>query len=341
MQENLSRALLAIAAMATGFFGAAAGGAAQEVKITFGMPGVPPAFVSVLQYTARDAGFFKKYGLDVTLREFDSGAAAARAVQSGDIDLSLSPTPVIINMISNAGVNMVTIYGMENNDYVLATTDPAIKSCADVKGQGVGVDSINGARSVALHEMLAPCGLKGSDVQEIPLSTNAGAAMVAGQLKVAVLHLDDVPVVEEQMKKPLGFITSSKEVNPVNHYMVLVALRDTVAKKRDALVRLVAADIDATRFIKDPKNRDRVSVMAAPSGRSPSVAKAAIEKYLAMGFWPDGNAGLTQRNLDEVVDIQKKTGGIKPGATAVTYDKLADPSIWTDAMAMVEAKDGK
>jgi ABC-type nitrate/sulfonate/bicarbonate transport system substrate-binding protein len=123
--------------------------------------------------------------------------------------------------------------------------------------------------------------------------------------------------------------------------MVLVALRDTVAKKRDTMVRLVAADIDATRFIKDPKNWDKVSIMAAPSGRSPSVAKAAVEKYLAMDFWPVGNAGLTQKNLDEVVDIQKKTGGIKPGATAVTYDKLVDTSIWTDAMKMVDAKDGK
>jgi NitT/TauT family transport system substrate-binding protein len=341
MQKNLTRAALAVAAAATAAIATASGAAAQDTKVSFGMPGVPPAFVSVLQYTARDAGFFKKYGLDVTLREFDSGASAARAVQSGDIDISLSPTPVIINMISNAGVNMVAIYGMENNDYVLATTDPAFKTCAEVKGQGIGVDSINGARSVALHEMIAPCGLKGTDVQEIPLSTNAGAAMVAGQLKIAVLHLDDVPVVEEQMKKKLTFITSSKEVNPINHYMVLVALRDTVAKKRDTMVRLVAADIDATRFIKDPKNWDKVSVMAAPSGRSPSVAKAAVEKYLAMDFWPVGNAGLTQKNLDEVVDIQKKTGGIKPGTTAVTYDKLVDTSIWTDAMKMVDAKDGK
>jgi NitT/TauT family transport system substrate-binding protein len=341
MQKNLTRAAFAVAAAATAAFATASGAAAQDTKVSFGMPGVPPAFVSVLQYTARDAGFFKKYGLDVTLREFDSGASAARAVQSGDIDISLSPTPVIINMISNAGVNMVAIYGMENNDYVLATTDPAFKACADVKGQGIGVDSINGARSVALHEMIAPCGLKGTDVQEIPLSTNAGAAMVAGQLKIAVLHLDDVPVVEEQMNKKLSFITSSKEVNPINHYMVLVALRDTVAKKRDTMVRLVAADIDATRFIKDPKNWDKVSIMAAPSGRSPSVAKAAVEKYLAMDFWPVGNAGLTQKNLDEVVDIQKKTGGIKPGATAVTYDKLVDTSIWTDAMKMVDAKDGK
>src|SRR5262245_4119869 len=139
---------------------------AQDAKLNFGLPGIPPVFGTVLQYTAREEGLYKKYGVDVSLREFDSGAAAARAVQSGNIDISLSPTPVIVNMISNAGVDMVTIWGMENTDWVLAATDEKFKACADVKGQGIGVDSINGARSVALRELIAPCGLKATDVQE-------------------------------------------------------------------------------------------------------------------------------------------------------------------------------
>ena len=37
-------------------------------------------------------GFFKKYGVDVELRQFDTGAAGARAVVAGDIDFALSPT---------------------------------------------------------------------------------------------------------------------------------------------------------------------------------------------------------------------------------------------------------
>jgi len=317
------------------------GAAAQEQKLTFGLPGIPPVFGTVLQYTAREEGMFKKYGIDVTLREFDSGAAAARAVQSGNIDISLSPTPVIVNMISNAGVDLVTIWGMENPTWVLATTDPAIAKCADVKGQGVGVDSINGARSVALREMIAPCGLKGADVNEIPLSTNVGAAMIAGQLKIGVLHMDDVPVIEEQLKKKLHFITSMREVNPVNHYLVLVVLREGLAKKRDAFVRLLAAHIDATRFMKDSKNADRVAEIAKPTGRSPSVAKAALAKYLDMEFWPFDRDGLTRRNLEAVVENQKRTGAIREGRTPVGYDKLADTSVWRDAMAMVKARGGK
>src|SRR5262249_42970984 len=156
--------------------------------------------------------------------------------------------------------------------WVLAATDEKIKACADVKGEGIGVDSINGARSVALREMIAPCGLKAADVKEIPLSTNVGAAMVAGQRKVGGLDLDDVPIIEEQIKRRLTYVTTMKEVNPVNHYLVLVVLRETLAKKRDAYVRLLAAQIEATNFITEPKNADRVAQIAAPTGRSPSVA---------------------------------------------------------------------
>jgi len=333
--------LAAALALAAANLALAQSAAAEDAKIAFGLPGIPPVFGTVLQYTAREEGLFKKYGVDVTLRPFDSGAAAARAVQSGNIDISLSPTPVIVNMTSNAGVDLVTIWGMENTDWVLAATDEKYKACADVKGQGIGVDSINGARSVALREMIAPCGLKAGDVQEVALGTNVHAAMVAGQLKVGVLHIDDIPVIEEQIKRKLVYITTMKQVNPVNHYLVLVVLREALAKKRDAFVRLLAAHVEAASFIKDPKNADRVAAIAAPTGRTPSVAKAALAKYLEMDFWPVGHDGLAKKNLDAVVEIQKKTGGIREGKTPVAYDKLADPSVFRDAMAMVKARGGK
>ena len=64
-----------------------------------------------------------------------------------------SPTPPVINQISNAGVPLVAVYGMPNPDWVLGTTESG-KTCKDLVGQDVGVDSIGGARSVALRSML-------------------------------------------------------------------------------------------------------------------------------------------------------------------------------------------
>lgn len=334
MTTYLVRRLFGIAAV---FAMLAPGAAMAQEKLSFGLPGVPPIFATVLEYVARDQGLYKKYGVDVTLRNFDSGTVAARAVQTGDIDLSLSPTPVIINMASNANVETVAFWGMENTDWVLASLDPKIAKCADVKGQGVGVDTINGARSIALREMIAPCGLKTSDVQEVPLGSNTASAMVAGQLKVGVLHIDDVPTIEEQAKAKLTFVTSMHDVNPVNHYLVLVALRDTLAKKRDAFVRLTAAHIEAARFLKDPKNADRVAEIAAVTGLKPNISKPALAKFLDIEFWPVDHDGLKQKNIEAVAEIQKKTGGIREGKTAVPYDKFTDASIYRDAMAMVKA----
>jgi hypothetical protein len=48
MHRNLSYAAFAIGAVMAGAFVAPTGAMAQDTKISFGMPGVPPAFVSVL-----------------------------------------------------------------------------------------------------------------------------------------------------------------------------------------------------------------------------------------------------------------------------------------------------
>ncbi len=65
-------------------------------------------------YVAQQEKLFDKHGVNVTLRNFDSGAAAARA-GFGDIEMSLSPSPLIVNMLSNnPSVDIVAIYGHES-----------------------------------------------------------------------------------------------------------------------------------------------------------------------------------------------------------------------------------
>jgi ABC-type nitrate/sulfonate/bicarbonate transport system substrate-binding protein len=202
-------------------------------------------------------------------------------------------------------------------------------------GQGVGVDTPGGARSIALKSMLIGCGGDIAQVQQVGLGSNTAPAMIAGQIKYGVLHLDDVPEIESHGKK-VTIITTLAKSNPTSHYLLAVARRDRVAQKRDAFVRLVAGLIAASRYMADPKNADRVAEIATVTGHGKDLAKAALARYLEIGFWATKDDGMGRAKLEAVAANQVKVGNVKPGKTPPTFEQLVDPSVWRDANALVK-----
>ena len=329
------RTLLATAAVLATALSGAAVAQAQSPKVTIAVPGIPPVYSTTLVYVAEKQGFFKKHGANVEIRPFDNGTAAARAVVAGDVDLAWSPTPPVINQVSNADVPLVAIFGMPNPDWVIGSTETG-KTCKDLKDQDVGVDSVGGARSVALRSMLISCdGVKIDDTKQVALGSGPGPALIAGRLKYAVLHLDDLAAIEAQGKK-LNIMLAMKNTDPNSHYLSLVVRKDNLAAKRDAVVKSVAGMIEAARFMQDPKNADVVADAATVTGHNKDVAKAALKEFLANDIWAIKDDGLPKAKIDAVSALMKKIGAIKPDKEAVTYDKFVDASIWKDANATVK-----
>jgi NitT/TauT family transport system substrate-binding protein len=310
---------------------------AQDVpKIVIGIPGVPPIFISTIAYVAQEEGFFKKYGANVELRQFDNGTAAARAVVAGDLDVSMSSTALVISQIANAGVNLVGIYGFPRPDYTLATTDPKRAACEDLRGQQISVDTPGGARSLALKDMLmSGCKLKLEDVQQVAMGSNTAPAMISGQLVFGVLHLDDIPDIESHGKS-VTIIKSLPQTNPDNHNLLVTVRRDKLAEKREGYVRMLAGIVQAAHFMADPSNADRVADIIAPvTGRDKAIVKGALKRYLDFGLWAINDDGMDRKRLATFIAEQLTSGNIKPGKTPPTVDQLIDPSVWRDADAMV------
>ena len=308
---------------------------AAQQKLTLGIPGIPPVFGGTIALVAEKEGFFKKHGVDVTVRAFETGAAASRAVASGEIAVALSPSPLIISQVANTDVKLVGIWGMEHPDWLIGSMDTGA-TCESLKGAPVGVDSVGGARSIALRTMLVACKMKIEEVQQVALSSNVGAAMVAGQLKFGVLHIDDIPVIETESKKKLKVVVWQKDSRPVDHYLLLVAHQEHLAKNRDAYVRIVAGLIEAERFLRNPANHAKVAQHAAPTGRSGEIALQALKDYIAMEFWPKDHDGLGRKNIEVVGNIQLKVGNIKADKKPAPYERIVDTSIWRDAVALVK-----
>src|SRR6476646_6739970 len=328
--------LMAGGVLLAALLGAGVPAAAQGKKVVVAIPGIPPIYSVTIAYVAEKQGFFKKYGADVEIRPFDNGTAAARAVVAGDIDIAWSPTPPVINQVSNADVPLVALYGMPNPDWVIGTTDEG-KSCKDLNGQDVGVDSINGARSVALRSMLTGgCpDVKIDQVKQIALGSGPGPALLAGRLHFAVLHLDDLAEIQAQGKK-LHVLLAMKNTNPTSHYLILVARKDKLKADRDAYVRAVAGMIDAAHFMADPKNADAVAQVATNTGHSKEVNKEALKAFLGIDFWAIKDDGLPRNKIEATAKLMKKIGAIKADKEPVTFENLVDESVWKDANAMVK-----
>jgi len=310
--------------------------AKQLTTITLGVPGIPPVFLGVMPYTALEQGYYKKYGLDVQIKGFTSGTDAVKAVQAGQIDLAWSPTPFAMTLISK-GVPLVGIEGMDKVDWVVGSNTSSVSTCADLKGQNIGVDSIGGARYQALQAMLTKCKLTIQDVHPVVFpGATAIQAMLAGQLHVSVLHLDDLAEAASQ-GTPVKTVVSIAQTDPFQHYDMLVGLRDNIASKRAALVNFLKADIQAIRYMNNPKALNRVAQIGMVVGHNLDVTKTALKQYLKLSWWPLNRSGLGVAPITRTVFENVKLGNISAG-NPPKWGDIVDTSLWKAAYKAVTPK---
>jgi NitT/TauT family transport system substrate-binding protein len=333
-------AAVVIAAVAVLVVSATAASAARKAHsasklttITLGVPGIPPVFLGVMPYTALQQGYYKKYGLDVQIKGFTSGTDAVRAVAAGQIDLAWSPTPFAMTLISK-GTPLVGIEGMDKVDWLVGSNSSSVSTCADLKGQNIGVDSIGGARYQALQAMLTKCKLTIQDVKPVVFpGATAVQAMLAGQLHVSVLHLDDLAEAASQ-GTPIKKVITIAQTDPYQHYDMLVTLRSTVTAKRADLINFLKADIQTIRYMNNPKALTRVATIGMVVGHNQSVTTTALKEYLALNWWPLNRSGLGVGGIKRTVFENVKLGNISNG-NPPTWKDLTDTSLWKAAYKAV------
>ena len=314
--------------------GSTSGSGGSSGSIVLGSPGVPPVISGLVPYIADKQGFYKKYGVNVTIKSFTTGTDATRAAATGQIDAAIMPPAQLITLASQ-GAPVVGIQGQEFPDWVVDSTDPSVNSCSALKGQTIGVDAIGGIRYVALLQMLKTCGLNIGDVHPIPFPGNAAPeALINGQLKTSVLHLNEVYDVTGQGKALTTAIRMSVAV-PNTMYEMYGTTKSNLAKKRDAFVRLVAAQIATIQWMDDPANADAVAQYATVVGDPKDAMLKAMADYKRIGFWSADSAAMPQANVENSIKGQIKAGNIT-AAKAPKYSDIVDLGIFTDAQALVK-----
>ena len=170
---------LAVLALAVG------SASAQETKVAVGISGWTGFAPLTL---AKEAGIFKKNGLDVTIKKVPQ-ASRHLAIQSGDIQCAATTVETWIVWNAN-GVPTKQIFQLDKSygaDGMVVKND--IASIKDIKGKQVAASAPGTSPYFALSWMLKKNGLSVKDVTVVNMEPGPAAqAFIAGQNDAAMTY---------------------------------------------------------------------------------------------------------------------------------------------------------
>ena len=96
--------------------------------------------VDSLIYIAENQQYFASNGLNVTLKQYVSGAAAVNGVLDGEVNFAAAAEFVFVTkVLANESIRVFCAIDKFFNEYVVARTDKGINHIADLKGKQIGV----------------------------------------------------------------------------------------------------------------------------------------------------------------------------------------------------------
>jgi len=119
--------------------GISVGGCSQQREtVTLG---VETSLLPAAVWVAENKGYFQEEGLDLTIKEFDSGKASFLAMLEGEgVDIStVAPTPIMFSSFDRQDFYIFATFAYAYEDIkVIARRDKGITTAADLKGKRIG-----------------------------------------------------------------------------------------------------------------------------------------------------------------------------------------------------------
>jgi ABC-type nitrate/sulfonate/bicarbonate transport system substrate-binding protein len=95
---------------------------------------------SALLYIAENQGYFRANGLNVTIKDYDTGLAATEVMLNGQIDIAACAEFILVERaFENEKISALATIAETENEYVIGRTDKGIKTPLDLKGKKVGL----------------------------------------------------------------------------------------------------------------------------------------------------------------------------------------------------------
>ncbi|HEV8344354.1 MAG TPA: ABC transporter substrate-binding protein [Candidatus Binatia bacterium] len=278
-------------------------------------------------WIAKEAGFFKKQGLEVKLVFIGSGPSGTAAVLSGEVDVGIiggfAPTRAILG-----GAKGLVIIGQSKNRMTgNIVGKKEIASVQDLKGKRLGIDRIGSNPDMFTQAALARFQIDPlKDLQYIQLG-QIGQGIPA--LKAGSIDALTTGAPHDLFAQRLGFkvildITAMKIPLAAT---VLVSARNTVARKQPELTKFMRAYAEAVHYF-----------LTNPEGASQVVSKyTKVEDREVINYSIDSEA----KAMEKTLQVDPKGIELILGLISKTVPQAAaaKPEEFYDARFFTELKD--
>jgi NitT/TauT family transport system substrate-binding protein len=162
--------------------GSTGGGGEEEASLTnVSIAEAPSALQTLPIAIAESHGFFKKNGLEASIKTVNGGAAIVAALQSGSVQFaSATASPIVAADDEGAGLQMLSSLSTYPEQIVMSTkkaeevgiteSTPVEQKLEALKGMSVAVTELGGGLQYTLDYALSSVGMSDSDVQTVAVT---------------------------------------------------------------------------------------------------------------------------------------------------------------------------
>jgi NitT/TauT family transport system substrate-binding protein len=200
---------------------------------------------------AKDAGFFKKHGLDVASILTPGGSLGFQAMMGGDVSMVLADGSAAVTS-SLAGADIVIIASFLNTFPYSLISLPEIKKVDQLVGGKVAISRFGSATDLSVRMALAKVGLAEKDVILLQIGTQT-ARVAALQSKNVQATIITPPFTLTARKMGYNTLIDMAQLNIPFELTALLTTRVFIKSQHDMVASVIAALAEAIHFYKTEK----------------------------------------------------------------------------------------
>ncbi len=229
-------------------------GSVDKEKVNLG---VEDSLLTGTVWIAESKGYFESEGLDLDIKEFDSGRLSFQAMLKGEgVDIStVAPTPIMFSSFDRQDFYIFSTFVYANEDIkVIANGSEGITEAADLKGKKLGTPAGTTGQFVA-EVFLVNNGLLPSEVEIIDISpSELPDALKNKQVDVIVIWEPHAYNAQNLLGQDAIRLSGSELYRTTFNFLVM---KEYAESHPEVLVKFLRAIDNATDFIGENKEESQ------------------------------------------------------------------------------------